>query len=103
MSTQALYIRHTAKPGKRDEVKRIWEKYAKSYTETAKGQLASFYCYDNNDPDSIVVFGLQDEAHAGDFQKQAWYKDYQAETAALLAGPSELRFATPQHVKGVSA
>src|SRR5688572_15430916 len=74
MATQALYIRHTAKPGKRDEVKRIWEKYARAYTEKTESQLASFYCYDNNDPDTIVVFGLQDDAHAGDFQKQPWYR-----------------------------
>lgn len=29
MSKSALFIRHQAQPGKRDEVRRVWEKYVK--------------------------------------------------------------------------
>ena len=31
MSKSAAFVRHKAKPGKRDEVRRIWEKYARDY------------------------------------------------------------------------
>ncbi len=100
MSKNALYIRHQAKPGKRDEVRRVWETYARDYVEGSKGQLAYFYGYDDKDPDSIVVFALQaDQGAAQDFVKQPWFADYDRETKALLAGPSEFRTATPQWTK----
>jgi quinol monooxygenase YgiN len=100
MSKNALYIRHQAKPGKRDEVKRVWEKYARDYVGGAKGQLTYFYGYDDKDPDAIVVFAVQaDQAAAQDFVKQPWFADYESETRELLAGPSEFRTATPQWTK----
>jgi len=47
------------------------------------------------------VFQLAaDQAAAQEFSKQPWFADYQRETAALLAGQSELRTATPRWVKG---
>ena len=104
MSKSALFIRHNALPGKRDEVKRVWEKYAQAYVAGSRGQLAYFYCYDDSDRDAIIVFQLHaDGDSAEDFVKQPWYVDYQRETEALLAGPSEFRLAAPQWSKGVAA
>lgn len=100
MSKSATFVRHKAKPGKRDEVRRVWEKYARDYVAGSNGLLTSCYCYDDNDPDTIVVFQLAaDQASGQEFVKQSWFADYQRETAALLAGPSEVRTATPQWVK----
>jgi quinol monooxygenase YgiN len=104
MSQTALFIRHQAKPGKRDEVRRVWEKYARDYVAGSNGQLSYCYCYDDNDPDAILVFQVAaDQASAQDFVKQPWFADYERETAALLAGPSEFRAATPQWIKGAAA
>ncbi|BCH35671.1 hypothetical protein MesoLjLc_76010 [Mesorhizobium sp. L-8-10] len=104
MSRKALYIRHKAQPGKREEVRRIWEKYARAYIADADGQLAYFYGFDDNDPDVIVAYQVHDgEAGADDFTRQSWYPDYERETAALLAEPSEFRFITPQWIKGTAA
>ena len=104
MSKNALFIRHKAKPGKRDEVRRVWEKYARDYVAASKGQLAYYYCYDDNDPDAVVVFQLAaDQASGQEFAKQPWFAAYERETVALVAGPSEFRTATPQWVKGVVA
>ena len=36
MSRIATYVRHKAKPGRRDDVRRIWEKYARDYVAGAK-------------------------------------------------------------------
>ncbi|MEX0409811.1 antibiotic biosynthesis monooxygenase [Aquibium sp. LZ166] len=103
MSNSALYIRHKAKPGKRDDVRRVWEKYARDYVAGSDGQLSYYYCYDDNDPDAIVVFQLAaNQASGQDFVKQPWFADYERETAVLLAEPSEFRAATPQWVKGAS-
>jgi quinol monooxygenase YgiN len=104
MSKGALFIRHQAKPGRRDEVRRIWEKYARDYVAGSNGQLTYCYCYDDNDPDAIVVFQLAADQDSGqDFMKQPWFADYELETAALLAGPSEFRTATPQWIKAAAA
>lgn len=104
MSKSALFIKHQALPGKRDEVMRVWEKYARAYVDRSSGQLAYFYCYDDKDPDTIVVFQLfVGQAGTEDFVKQPWFADYETETAALLAGPSEFRTATPRWIKGAAA
>lgn len=101
MSTKALYIRHQAQPGKRDEVKRIWEKYVRAYIENADGQIAYVYGYDEGDPNTIVAFQVfSGDAGTEDFVNQPWYADYHRETAALLVGPSEFRTINPQWVKG---
>jgi quinol monooxygenase YgiN len=103
MSNSATFVRHKAKPGKRDEIRRVWERYARDYVAGSKGALSYYYCYDDNDPDAIVVFGLAtDQASGQDFLKQPWFGDYQRETAALVVGPSEVRTLTPQWAKGAA-
>jgi quinol monooxygenase YgiN len=105
MSKSATFVRHKAKPGKRDEIRRVWEKYARDYVDSGgSGTLSYYYCYDDNDPDTIIVFQLAADRNSGqEFVKQPWFADYQRETAALVAAPSELRTATPQWVKGAAA
>ncbi|WP_287106797.1 antibiotic biosynthesis monooxygenase [Mesorhizobium sp.] len=103
MSKSATFVRHKAKPGRRDDVRRVWEKYARAYVGGNDGQLTYYYCYDDNDPDTVIVFQLAtDQASGQEFVNQPWFADYQRETAALLAGPSEIRTATPQWVKGAA-
>lgn len=100
MTKSAVFVRHKAKPGKRDEVRGIWEKYARSYVDGSSGTLSYYYCYDDNDPDAIIAFQVADQASGKEFVKQPWFADYQRETAGLLAGPSEMYTSTPQWVKG---
>ena len=104
MSKSATFVRHKAKPGRRDDLRRVWDKYVCDYVAGNSDALSCYYCYDDNDPDTIIVFQLAaDQASAQEFVKQPWFADYQRETAALLAGQSELRTATPQWVKGAAA
>lgn len=104
MNKRAGLVRLKAKPGRRDEVRRVWEKYARDYVAGSNGALSFYYCYDDNDPDAIIVFGLTaDQASNKEFAQQPWFSDYQQETAALLAEPVEVRTATPQWVKGAAA
>ncbi|MFN7025096.1 MAG: putative quinol monooxygenase [Pseudorhizobium sp.] len=103
MSNIALFVRHTARPGKRREVQHLWEKYVRDYVAGNSQQPAYFYCFDDKDPDVIVVFQLYTDQTSGrDFTQQSWYADYERETAALLAAPSEFRSATPQWMKGLA-
>jgi quinol monooxygenase YgiN len=105
MSKSAILVRHKAKPGKRDELWRVWEKYVRDHVAGSDSALSCYYCYDDNDPDTIIVFQVAaDPASAQAFGKQPWFADYQRETGALIvAGQSELRTATPQWVKGAGA
>ena len=101
MSKKATFVRLKAKPGKRDELRRIWEKYVRAYAEGHAGFLSVYYCYDDADPEAVTVVSVAaDEAAAQEFGKQPWVADYQRETAALLAGPPEAHTATPMYVKG---
>lgn len=104
MSETAFFIRHTAKPGRRDDLRRIWEKYVQDYVLASEQQPIYYYCYDNGDPDTIMVFQLHAHRSSGDeFTRQPWYADYERETAALLAKPSDFRSATPQWIKNPSS
>jgi len=104
MSRSITLVRHKAKPGRRDDVRRIWEKYASDYVAGNDGVLNCYYSYDDADPDVVIVFQLAaDPAVGEEFTKQPWFADYQRETAALLAGQPEIRTATPQWVKGAVA
>ncbi len=101
MSKSALFIRHKALPGRRDEVRRIWEKHLRPRIAANAAHAAYAYCYDDADPDAICVFQLYDDkAGAPAFVQQPWFPAYEAEVAPLLAGGSEFRSATPVWVKG---
>lgn len=97
MSNIASLIILKAKSGQRDELRRVWEKYARAYIAGSK--LTFYYCYDDGDSDRIIVFGLGDQASNQEFAQQPWFSDYQRDTQALLSEPSEIRGATPQFVK----
>jgi hypothetical protein len=74
------------------------EEYARGYI--GESAFDFHYCYDDADPDRIIVFGLADQAGSEAFARQPWFADYQHETLALLVEPAEIRRATPQFAKG---
>jgi quinol monooxygenase YgiN len=99
MSMTANLVTLKAKPGQRDEIKRVWDKYVRDYV-AGDGALTYYYCYDDNDPDRIIVFGLTTRPEsAQQFAQQPWFSDYQRETAPLLAEPPQMARATPCYVK----
>lgn len=101
MDNAALFIRHKALPGKRDEVRRVWEKHLRPRIAENSAHEAYCYCYDDNDPDVICVFQLYtSRAGAREFVQAPWYPAYEREVAPLLAGESDLRTATPIWIKG---
>lgn len=104
MSKTALFIRHKAKPGQRDAVRKVWEKHLRARIGANAAHEAYFYCYDDNDPELICVFQLYADASGPQqFVQQSWYPAYEAEAAPLLTGESEFRSATPFWIKGGAA
>jgi quinol monooxygenase YgiN len=104
MSKTALFIRHQALAGKRDEVRRVWEKHLQPSIAANAAHEAYFYCYDDHDPDAICVFQqYTDHASAQAFLAAPWYAAYTKEVTPLLAGQPEVRAATPVWTKGGAA
>jgi quinol monooxygenase YgiN len=91
MSQTALFVRHQAKPGKRDDVRSVWEKYVKPRAATNPAHEAYYFCYDDQDPDVICVFQLyRDAAAMRDFLKGGWYPEYLNEVGQFVAQPPQL-------------
>jgi quinol monooxygenase YgiN len=90
MSKTALFIRHQAQPGRRDEVRRVWEKHVQPRVKANPAHEAYYFCYDTHDADIICVFQLySSEEAANEFLSGAWYSDYLEEVSRVVA-------ATPQ-------
>jgi len=102
MTKHALFIRHQALPGKRDEVRRIWEKHVKPRAAANPAHEAYYFCYDSSDPDVICVFQLYSSAAAArEFLSGAWYPGYLEEVGQLVVAPpviapADLVWAKPQ-------
>lgn len=91
MSKTALFIRHQAQPGRRDEVQRIWEKHVKPRVSANPAHEAYFFCYDSNDPDVVCVFQLySDAASMDEFLSGEWYPAYLNEVSKVVAAPLQI-------------
>ena len=92
----ALIIKHRTQSGKRDEVRRVWEKHMAPAIRANPGHTAYFYCFDNNEPNSIYAFQqyLSVEASQEFLQTSGWAA-YLREMEPLLAGPSQVTAFTP--------
>jgi quinol monooxygenase YgiN len=100
MTKAAVFIKHRALPGRRDEVHRVWEKHLQPNIAANAGHEAYFYCYDAKDPDAIWVYQqYANHAASQEFLATSWYVAYLAEVTPLLAGPPEIATATPLWTK----
>jgi quinol monooxygenase YgiN len=64
MTTLALIIKHKTQPGKREEVRKVWEKHLAPAIAFNRGHTDYFYCFDNTDPNSICAFQLYSSVEA---------------------------------------
>jgi len=102
MSTVALFIKHTAIPGQRDAVMRVWERHMRPAIARNEAHEAYYYCYSESDPDAIYVYQqYSDKSAAEAFLKLPHYATYLREVELLLAGPPEVAAATPMWTKSV--
>lgn len=91
MTRTALFIRHQAKPGQREDVRRVWEKHVKPRAAANPAHEAYYFCYDSKDANVICVFQLYtSEAAMQDFLKGAWYADYLKAVGEFIAGPPQI-------------
>lgn len=100
MERVALFIRHTTQPGQREAVKAIWEQHMAPAIAQNPGHEAYFYCFNQHDPDSIVVYQQYASVTASQtFLTHPSYLTYLAAVEGLLVGPPEVTAAIPQWIK----
>ena len=91
MNKSALFIRHQALPGRREEVQRIWERHVKPRVEANPAHEAYYFCYDDIDPDVVCVFQLyRSEAAMQEFLSGPWYPVYLEEISSVVAAPPQI-------------
>ena len=91
MNPVALYVRHQAKPGMREQMRAVWEKHVKPRAAVNPGHLEYFFCHDDTDPDVVMVFQLyRDQAALDGFLAGDWYPAYLAEVAKVVAEPPRI-------------
>ena len=96
MTSIALLVKHKTQPGKRDEVRKVWEKHMSAAVTANPGHTAYFYCFDNSDPDSIWAFQQYSSAEASqEFLKTDSYAAYLEDVEPLLAGLPQVTALTP--------
>jgi quinol monooxygenase YgiN len=101
MAKVALFIKHKTQPGKRDEVRRVWERHMRPNIASNPGHEAYFYCFDDNDADTICAFQqYADSKSSADFLKTDSYAAYLKEVEPLLAGPPQVTSLAPIWIKG---
>ena len=93
--TTAVFIRHLTQPGKRDDVRVIWEKHMAPAVSHNPDHLRYYYCFDNQAPDVILAFQeYADATAAAAFLKTPEYLAYVQEVEPLLSGPPEVTVTT---------
>jgi quinol monooxygenase YgiN len=100
MTQRALIIRHQARPGLRDDVRKVWEALMAPAIDANPGHLAYFYCFDDSDPDAISAFQVYDSIESSrQFLETAAYANYLRDVEPLLSGPPQVTPLTPVWAK----
>jgi quinol monooxygenase YgiN len=101
VSKIALFVKATTQPGKRDELRRLYEKHLKPHIDADKDEELSFYCYAAENENTICMFELFSESYDLQAAMQSdWFKAYMAEATQILAGPPEVTATIPVWAKG---
>jgi quinol monooxygenase YgiN len=100
MTQVVVFIKHRTLPGKREEVRSVWEKHMAPAISANPGHTAYFYCFDNADQDVICAFQQYASADAAKaFLQTTSYRAYLAEVESLLSGPPEITSLAPMWSK----
>ena len=103
MSKLALVIKTTCQPGKRDQVRTLWEKHLKPGAIANDAQEVYFYCHDDQDENVLYLFEIYSDREAfGQAAQSPAFAGYMQEVGPLLAGEPQVGMATPLWAKGAS-
>jgi len=98
----AMFIKTTTQPGKRAQVRALWEEHLRPRAEANGAQEAYAFCEDSMDPDVFYLFEIYTDADAMKANAgQPWFAEYMGQVAPLLAGQPDVGMATPVWTKGL--
>jgi len=104
MSKVALIVTTKTQPGKRNQVRELFEKHLGSRAMANKDQEVIIWCDDLNNPDTFYLFEIysSQEAFQANSQPSEWFMSYMQEAGPLLDGQGSMLMAAPRWAKGVS-
>jgi quinol monooxygenase YgiN len=103
MARLATFIKIKTLPGKREQVKQIWDKIVRPRVEGEDVVEHSFFCYEIEDDDTICLFEFfKDPSVFEAAMKSDWFLNYMEQLKPLLSGPPERNMTTPVWAKGTS-
>ncbi len=83
-----VMIEHRVRPGRRDDVRAVWERLLRPAIEANVDHEGYAYMFDADDPDVIRAFQQYADAEAAAaFLATPTYAAYVAEVDGLLVGP----------------
>ena len=100
MAELAIFLTVRTKPGKREELKALWEQYLKQRAAQNEMQSHYVYAFDSQDENVIRITEVYETMAAFQANSQAdWFSAYMQEAMSLLDGEPEFHMATPQWIK----
>lgn len=101
MSKTALILTVRAQPGKREELRALWDEQLRPRAEHNEALELYLYCYDAVDPDAIHIVEVYGDADAIERNATApWFARYMRDSAPLIAGAPAMVTARPVWAKG---
>lgn len=95
-SRVALFITTRARPGRRDELVRLWEEHLRERVVESEVQEVYAYCLDREDPNLIHLFEIYADSSAmGEAAGSEWFEAYMEKAAPLMAEPPSIVVADP--------
>ena len=96
----ALFIKHCAKPGRRDELEAVWRRLMMPAIDRNEGHIAYTYGF-GAEPDLVGAFQIyRSKADADTFLQTPAYLAYLEESRPLLAHDPEVTVLEPRWSKG---
>ena len=102
MAPLVLEIAGRTKPGRREDLLRLFETHLAPRALLNESQKLVVWAADEADDDRFLLFEIYaDRAAAEANAKASWFMDYMAEAGPLLAGVPTMTSAVPRWAKGV--
>lgn len=100
MAELVLFLTVKTKPGKRDELKALWERHLKQRAAENPAQSHYVYAFDAQDENVIRIMEVYEtQAALEENAQQGWFAAYMQEAMPLLDGEPEVHRAAPQWIK----
>jgi quinol monooxygenase YgiN len=103
MTKMTLILSIKTKPGRRADLRALWNEHLRARVEASDAQELYLFCEDAEDPDVVRLVEVYNDPAAIQANAQApWFAAYMEAAAPLLAGPPDLARGETVWAKGVA-